>query len=734
MLSIFLDESGDFEDSAYNVKFIGGLIYTGDDLEEESKRLEDYLKTRCSKLNINYPQGIHTTEQNNAPESVKIKEIIKDSLVSYIRSNGKYNFVYLIKGKNTKSYINNTSNIVEERNASNLYDNMIANLIQNFLFYNPYLKDEKYKLNIATRIAAVPKENKSKIEEYESLGYEGRLSKANNKYIFHLNSNTGIKSAISSKIIENRMDKDIQTIDLQVETINYKKYSHQKRKPTTPFLYAADIACDIIKTTIANVSDSKNKYRNTGNKLKNIRQSDFYITETISELEKISGNNAFAWAYDDIEGLWGDLNLAIYRKDLLSALEYLYEIKTSNSPFAEFYYNFWCKDLIEDMKTIFNEDELELYLSKIEAYSLNKDKAKYEKGLFIAKYINKFLSSLNIRHKDKYIFKLNDILLRGYNHRGDTINGYKCIEICRQRKDQIDTLEYIEFMTRELQVYVNEFNYDKCIEKAEEIQLYLSIYKDMEEKIANELDKKPVGNIRIGKILSSLGQFYSFKNEKALALENFEQALIEFEGSDIDIETTKSYIMHLAIAQKDYELFIKYANELWKDKELELIFEDIVESKSRFKLFVYLKAINAFYLTDLGSQLWNKILTTDYNKAGFEIVHPWELIYKYMAIISLKKGFEREGQNRIEKIDEVFEKAETIKLINMYSRIEYFTLESQLDEKKNKDNDKKIQIQKKDMINLLDKYPKIREVFEPAISDNEINLETIKDIFSYMYS
>src|SRR5690554_762085 len=106
MLSIFLDESGNFEDSSYNVKFIGGLIYTGDDLEEESNRLEEYLKNKCSKLNVNYPRDIHTTEQNNTRESIKIKEALKDSLISYIRSNGKYNFVYLIKGKNTKSYIN----------------------------------------------------------------------------------------------------------------------------------------------------------------------------------------------------------------------------------------------------------------------------------------------------------------------------------------------------------------------------------------------------------------------------------------------------------------------------------------------------------------------------------------------------------------------------------------------------------------------------------------------------
>ena len=37
------------------MKFIGGLIYTGEDLEEERIRLEEFFKKLCIKLSISYP-------------------------------------------------------------------------------------------------------------------------------------------------------------------------------------------------------------------------------------------------------------------------------------------------------------------------------------------------------------------------------------------------------------------------------------------------------------------------------------------------------------------------------------------------------------------------------------------------------------------------------------------------------------------------------------------------------
>lgn len=136
-----------------------------------------------------------------------------------------------------------------------------------------------------------------------------------------------------------------------------------------------------------------------------------------------------------------------------------------------------------------------------------------------------------------------------------------------------------------------------------------------------------------------------------------------------------------------------------------------------------------------------KIITADYKKIGFDFGHPWEFIYKYMGLICLKKGLERESQNLIDKIDLVEGRAETIELINIYSSIEYYVLKKELigiDNKKNKKEvkklDKKINKLKDNMLVRLNKYPNIKENFQTCLGDyGQLNIDKLKEKFTYMY-
>lgn len=526
----------------------------------------------CKKLNINYPKDIHSTDLKYGKD-LRIKENLKNELIKYMADNGNYHFIYIIKGNHKRGLYTKLSNIIDDDNASNLYDNMLANLVQNTLFYNPYLEEKDYSLKIASRIAYIDKNDKKRIREYEEkLGYHYSLSKKEKGYIFYLNNNVNIKSIIPSKMIENRIKKNINIHELNVKTINYEKSERQKSEPNTPFLYVADLACDIIKTTIVEVSDKNNHYLNTKEKILNMKRQDFYIEESQKKLSSLCKNKIFIWAYDDIEELWNELNLSVYKKDFLSSINNLYSIQNSDSPFRNYYNKFWCPALDENINSLFDEKELDLYLGKLETYIFVKDKAEYERGLFIGKVIYKLLRKSKFKNKEKYLFRLNVVLLRGYNHRGDTLKGHRCLEECEKRKDSVSALEYIEFVNRKLEVYVNEFNFEKCIEKGEYIKESLDIYKDFEGELGELLDKKPGANILRGKVLSSLGQFYSFNKEKDKAIEYFKEALEELKESKRDVNTTLSYILHLAVDTKDFELYGRYSRELWGEHELEAIF------------------------------------------------------------------------------------------------------------------------------------------------------------------
>ena len=742
MITLCIDESGNFEDKGSDIKFIGGLIYNGEDVKEEEKRLDALFKRACIELNIKYPQQIHTTVLKDCDLAQKrIKEKLRDELIDYINKSGKYNFVFLIKGENGRTYNCGMSNLTDENFASNLYDNMVANLAQNVLFYNPYLPEERFYLIIASRISYVNKNDVLRIMQYKELGYSSKEDKDGN-LIFFLNNSPSVKAAISSKIIENNINKNIDIKKIEVKKIDYEN-------KTDAFLYAADIACNIIKTQILkelkrNSGRNSSRNRNFNTIYSNGQNSDFSIAECCNSLNRLSGTKVFAWAYDDIENLWKELNLSIYKGDFLLAIDNLYEIYNCNSPFQDFYKTYWCSGLENNIKSIFREEEMGLYLSKIESLCFAKEKSYYEKGLFLASIIKKFLNESNFKRKEEHIFKLNDLLLRGYNHRGDTKEAYLAAEECRKRKDRVGIMEYLSFLNRELEIYVNEFDYDECIKKAEDLQTCINFYKEMEQNICYILDKEAVGNILRGKILSSLGQFCSFKGDKQKAVKCFEDALEEMAASDRDRKVTLSYLLHLAVDTKDIELYEKYSKNYWNyDRPAEIFDYIISKSRDRFEMFLFLKAIDAFYIDNLSNEFLRKIIYTDYKALGFNFGHPWELIHKYMAILALKKGMIDESKKIIPKIEEVEGKAETIELINCYSYIQYYTLlKSTLQQGNNlktynaKMEEIESQIEKASskLAGILNEYPRIKKNFENCLQDGgKIDLEKLQEIFTYMY-
>jgi len=263
--------------------------------------------------------------------------------------------------------------------------------------------------------------------------------------------------------------------------------------------------------------------------------------------------------------------------------------------------------------------------------------------------------------------------------------------------------------------------------------------KENEKEIAACLNKKITGNTQRGKIYSSLGQFYGFEGEKDEALKYFSKALDEFKYSRIDKnrETTLSYLLHLAVEQRDFELFEKYMKELWNSSDLEEIFKKITDNKSnkrRYQLYLYLKALDTFYIESVSEKLLNNIVDFDYKGSDFEQVHPWELIYKYLAIICLKKQSRNKAQNMINKIDEI-DKIKgiggTIKLININSKIEYLQLDSKLNKSQNQGEIDKLLSK---MERVLTKYTNINKVFGSVRSENgKLQLDKLNTVFTYMY-
>ncbi|MCY6485470.1 hypothetical protein OW763_14140 [Clostridium aestuarii] len=670
MITICLDESGTFEDKKQR-KFVGGLIYLKDDIDEERQRVEEFLINECKKLGLEYPQDIHTTEMSH---DVKLKdkeqELVKN-LKKYLKQNRGYAFTYSLKNEGDIVKLKNKGNIVNENNASNLYERMMTQLIFNNLFYNYNFKDEeKFNLNIATRVYTA--KTKEAENEYEKLGYSFGTNNKGEKYFYLTNQQT-YKVAIAQKVLESSIDKKLD-INLKVENINYKN----KDKKTTPILYLADFACNIIRQELK-IYDRRYDY------VKDVIQNN-------KILEDITGNKIYCWAYDEIDAQYNKFYKNFQDKNLVQVLEALYDIKHNSSDFKKLYSNSWYKPLSKKLKEIFEIENIDLYISKAKIYfdKANTSKYGYSKGIFIVEKLRILLAKENEEKEikkevlEKNMYFLNDLILRGYNHQGNVNKAEECYEMCKKYKNTVSVEEYINTINRYSIVCTNKFDFKRSIKILQENIEYLNLWKELMKEIAKEHDITNDNSYKLelrGKVLSSLAQSCAFNNNKEDALNSFKEALQEFKENDVQKNVTLSYFMHLAIYYKDLKLYKKNEQKYFNTDDLYEQFTRIKESKDSYKLFVYVKALNNLFYDKVSNSLIKELNDFDYKNNGFKInEHPWELIHKNLGILLYKKEKFKLAKKQFEKaVNCVKIKDITIDLINECTKIQSNLLDNDIE-------------------------------------------------------
>ncbi|WP_029452504.1 hypothetical protein [Clostridium algidicarnis] len=668
MVTICIDESGNFEKKEYLKKFIGGVVYVGEDCEDEEKRLDGFFKKQCELFSLDYPRGIHTTEMNSNKtnsEGKSIKEKIIENLKIYLRENGKYHFTCLIKSRTKRKDYVNVSNIVDDDNASNLYEHMVRNLIFNLVFYtSDVYNDSEVNLNIATRSIPIKSYQKEEIEKYTALGYSKKSINNGERYIFYLTDIKTFKAAIGTKMMERRIAKPIN-FNMNVKSIDYNN-----SVDTMPYLYLADFACDIIRDMLDN------------------NELDFGVKVAGEELNNITGREFLLWAYDDIDTISSRLVSKFGKRDVMGALNEIYNINESCSTFKEYYLKHWSNPIEKRLSEIFDKNKMNIYISEL-SYLLSKDMVQYKKGLFIALKLWEVIQIFNEGGKDDkakvekvYIYRLADLIGRGYNHLGNSEGSKKYFDICIENKDEVDIEEYLTTINRIVEIDANEFNFDVAIEKLKPSLLGLDLWKDTKKEVAElmGLEKQRASCLIIrGKALSSIAQFYAFNRNKEESLKHFEEALVEFENNKGQRLITISYMLHLALDMEDINLYKKYEVEYFGTKDLKQQFKNIIKLNNEnnpndYMLFVYIKALNIFYSDKIEQRFIERIQTINYEEYGFKTnEHPWELIFKHLAILQYKNGNINRGNKLVKKAQEAIAHGEiTIKLINLCTSLDAF--------------------------------------------------------------
>lgn len=730
MITIGLDEYGHFELEDFS--FIGGVVYEGEDYKEEEVRILNFLKKACKETNTRYPEDLHKNkdgEVNNSDKVKKVKEYINENLHEFLKSSGKYHITCILRDNTYRKDIKSKGNLIDDNYAGNRYEHMMYNLVNNIVFNNICAKDKDINLNIATRISVIPLKEENILKEFERIGYKLNGNKITNftdkygkdfpsKMYFGTDEKT-FRTFLSTMMIYNRNE------DINFNKINITQIDYHKESEAMAFLYLADFVCSYIKKNY--LKEKNPKYNN------NIYSYKFNFHEFLEEATEISLNKEpYIWVYEDIDGIYNNVMNSFYKNDIFNTLNYLYEGKVSESKYSDYYNKYWFKKIIKSLKLkgIIN---LENAINLLEQ-NIRKDPLRLE---FIFKNLESLLENdEEIKKSSKYNelrYKLADLGLRIYNHKGDIKKSDYEFSICEKLKDKVSIEKYLETANRQSVNYSNKFEFEKALELSDYNEECFKIIKEAKKEIAELNENK--GNaswkvLELGKCLSSSGQYLAFmKNEKAL--EKFKAAIEEFNGEEKNIRQTLSYILHFAIDNNNRNLYEEYCKEyFYGGKTLEEQFNNIINGtfKGRDKdyaLYVFIKALDILYSDEIKIDFINKIRTMDKNKLGFSVdSHPWELIYKHLGNLYFKKNEKKYFKDSIDKGIKIQEKDLTVDLIKYSIELEYAF--------------------KTDDLKTLSK--KIKE-FEKLINDKEIiafkdcikenNAKTYESIinkFTFMYS
>ena len=728
MITIGLDEHGHFELEDFS--FIAGVVYDGDDYKEEEIRILNFLKKACKETNSRYPEDLHKNkdgELDNSDNIKKVKEYIGENLHEFLKSSGKYHIACMLRDNTYRKDVKSKGNLIDDNYAGNRYEHMMYNLVNNIVFNNICAKDKDINLNIATRISVIPLKEKNILGEFDRIGYKLNGNKITNftdkygkdfpsKMYFGTDEKT-FRTFLSTMMIYNRNE------EINFNKINITQIDYHKESATMAFLYLADFVCGYIKR---NYLKEKKLYHEGYN-------YTFKFDEFLEEATEISCNKEpYIWTYEDIDGTYNNAMNSLYKNDIFNTLNYLYEGKVSESKYSDYYNKYWFKKIIKSLK-INDITNLENAINLLEQ-NIRKDPLRLE---FIFKNLESLMENdEEIKKSSKYnelSYKLADLGLRIYNHKGDIKKSDEEFSKCEKLKDKVSIEKYLETANRQSVNYSNKFEFEKALELSDYNEECFKIIKTAKKEIAELNENK--GNdswkvLELGKCLSSSGQYLAFmKNEKAL--EKFKAAIEEFNGDEKNIRQTLSYILHFAIDNNNRSLYEEYCEEyFYGEKTLEGQFNTIINGtfKGRdkdFALYVFIKALDILYSEEIKIDFIDKIRTMDKNKLGFNVnSHPWELIYKHLGSLYFKKNEKKYFKDSIDKGIKIQEKDLTVDLIKYSIELEYAF--------------------KTDDLKALSK--KIKE-FEKLINDKEItvfkdcikenNLKTYESIinkFTFMYS
>ncbi len=674
MITIALDEQGDFENLEGNLEkapvFIGGIVYDDSDeetdYENEKKRLQKYLKNVCLSVGCRYPQDLHYSSdgsngQNVAKVKVKFTDTIKEffelgtwnnaDIISTPRM-GKYYIFASLRGDNGKRNLlsRDVSEAVRDDFASNLYVHMAEDVVDRLMFHNPIISNiHKVRLELATRRVILSGEDRTtRMKQYELLGFkavqrEDAESTGVTEYL--LTNPDNYRTAIEREMLSCEQEK------ILVDRIGVKSIYYKNQRSGMDFLYLADAVCSYL-----------------GFKVQGNKAAD-WIEEFDKRSHSINGKvDNLIWGYDAVDDYFSKSWRCLEEKDYYKALSNAFEGSKYKSGMTTFYVKKWFRyvDTYIDM-----QKDISGFSMAVKKYreSVFNNNLNPEKLVYIFRHLEKLSKNISFSNnkEESELYDLYDSGISAFIHNSNLLEAEACFEKTKQYAEYVATESYLRTRNKMVVFLCDNIRFEEALKIADENVFYHELLTDMKRSMFGETFSEALGHAIT---LSQRAQVYAFMNDER-AEKDFMEALKIMDKGTPDRYITQSYLLHYYICRGMREEYEALAEEYFGNKKsLNEQFNYIAKEGSKEKnarvsmkyaLYVYIKALYVFYLDEIPNKLLNKLKNIEKSLCDVSMRaekqingHPWEIIYKYLALIMISNDSEKEADEYKKKIMKLF--------------------------------------------------------------------------------
>lgn len=650
MLTISLDEQGNFEEESDKPMFIGGLLY--DDLEEEGeeqeerKRIAAYYKNVMRDVgeNVTYPQDLHSDGDRQRDTDVikPVKNKVSETLPEFIARGtyagkdltddhnkklsprkGRYHLFVLLKSDDGKRKLlsENANMLANDAWAANLYFHMAGSVVNRILFHNPlYIQGAMPPVNIDIASRATGQLDAQQEEEFRQQGYTKSRDEHGNERNFYSIMNADIYRTLIAQEMVNSEKTTTQIKGLWVRSIKYKSTARKME-----FLYLSDSICSILG------------YRLPGD------SADDWLEEIAQRVQRLNPDEEnMVFGYDEIDNYfvrsWG----ACEKKHYYEALSIAYDAKQRQGKFAEYYRDHWFPYLEEKVrktiKPVYFRRCINDLTDSLRANNLDQEKLLYllDRLEDMSAYLMMQYQSPEMRAEIQY--RLCDAGVSAFCHIGDAGRALGYYERCKQYAPYVGLDEFLRTANKLIVCLEDSFAWDKALQMAEE---NLKLQKEL-SKFRRKVWKKgeETSFPEEAKAASQLGRILA-EQRKPEAEAYFQKALSMVEKGSANYKITQSYLLHYYADTEQKELFEQESKDYFDGKNTDAqklryikSLQEVEHSafSKEYALYVLVRGIYCFHREEIEDALWEKLC-----KLGDEVQsgHPWEITYKYLEMLAI---------------------------------------------------------------------------------------------------